>query len=290
MRVLVFGSTGQVGAEIVRCAPAAGVSLEAVDRARCDLMREGAAAALIRASGCDAVLNAAAYTAVDRAESDEAKASAINAKAPGEMARACAALGVPFVHYSTDYVFDGAGSQPFVETDDTAPLNVYGRTKLEGENAVVAAAGAYAIIRLSWVFSAHGANFVKTMLRLSDERETLRVVADQLGKPTPAAGAAAAGLVIARALLDDPMRSGVYHFAGDAQTTWAEFAEAIFDLAGRGTMVERITTADYPTPARRPAFSVLDTRKIEETFGVPPPSWRDGLSAVLKELGARRGE
>jgi len=212
----------------------------------------------------------------------------VNAEAPAEMARACAEIGIPFVHFSTDYVFDGTASRPYRESDETAPLGVYGKTKRDGEKGVAAAGGAYAILRLSWVFSAHGANFVKTMLRLSAERETLHIVADQEGKPTPAAGAAAAALVVARALAGDPMRSGVYHFAGDKATTWADFASAIFEAAGAETAVERITTADYPTPAKRPAYSVLDTEKIEKTFGLAAPSWKDGLRAVLRELGPQR--
>lgn len=284
MRVLVFGSGGQVGAEIVRCAPPAGVVAVAVDRAQCDLATPGAAAALIRASACDAVINAAAYTAVDKAETEPALAEAINAAAPGEMARTCAVLGIPFVHFSTDYVFDGEARRPYRESDDTAPLGVYGRTKLQGEKAVAAAGGAYAIIRLSWVFSSHGANFVKTMLRLSGERDRLRVVADQTGKPTPASAAAAASLIVARGLAADRSLSGVYHFAGDRPTVWAEFAREIFDMAGRNTIVESITTAEYPTQAKRPFYSVLDTRKFEETFGLAAPSWRDGLGAVLVEL------
>lgn len=285
MRVLVFGSGGQVGTEILRCAPPAGVMALAVGRAQCDLANPGAAAAQIRASGCDAVINAGAYTAVDRAEAEPALAEAVNAAAPGEMAQACAALGVPFVHFSTDYVFDGEARRPYRETDETAPLCVYGRTKLEGEKAVAAAGGAYAILRLSWVFSSHGANFVKTMLRLSGERDRLRVVADQTGKPTPASAAAAAALIVARGLAADRSLSGVYHFAGDRPTVWADFAREIFDMAGRDTIVEPIAAADYPTAARRPRYSVLDTGKFEETFGLAAPSWRDGLGAVLVELG-----
>lgn len=287
MRVLLFGPGGQVGTEIRRSARAAGADVVPIDRGLCDLAAPGAAASFIRASACAAVINAAGYTAVDKAESEPALAAAVNAEAPAEMARACAELGVPFVHFSTDYVFDGTASRPYRETDATAPPGVYGRTKRDGEKAVQAAGGAYAILRLSWVFSAHGANFVKTMLRLSAERDRLRVVADQEGKPTPAAGAAAAGLVVARALIGDPMRSGVYHFAGDAATTWADFASAIFEMAGAETTVEKIATADYPTPAKRPAYSVLDTEKIEKTFGLAAPSWRDGLRAVLRELGMR---
>jgi dTDP-4-dehydrorhamnose reductase len=289
MRAIVFGAGGQVGKEVLRCARPAGADAVGVGRSICDLTVPGAAAAIIRAGACDAVFNAAAYTAVDRAETEPDLAAAINIAAPGEMARACAELGIPFVHFSTDYVFDGAASRPYRETDATGPLGVYGRTKLDGEKAVAAAGGASAILRLSWVFSAHGSNFVKTMLRLSSERHRLRVVADQTGKPTPASAAAAAALVVARALAADRSLSGVYHIAGDEPVVWADFARTIFDMAGRGAIVEPITTAEYPTPAKRPLYSVLDTRKFEETFGLAAPSWRDGLGAVLVELGVWQG-
>lgn len=288
MRVLLFGANGQVGVEVQRSANAVGTEVFVVDRALCDLTRDGAPSRFIEATNPDVVINAAAYTAVDKAESDEETAQAVNAAAPGEMAMACAELGLPFVHFSTDYVFNGEGSRPYLETDAPAPLGVYGRTKLEGERAVIAAGGVHAILRLSWVFSSHGANFVKTMLRYGAERDVMRVVADQRGKPTPAAAAAAASLVVVRALMDAPALSGVYHFAGDEETTWADFAAAIFKTAGMNVAVERITTADYPTPAKRPNYSVMDTRRFEETFGFAAPSWRDGLRAVITELGAQR--
>ena len=288
MRVLLFGANGQVGVEVQRSAKAAGAEVFPVDRALCDLTKSGGPSRLIEATTPDAVINAAAYTAVDKAESDAEAAHAVNAAAPGEMAMTCAELGVPLVHFSTDYVFNGEGIRPYLETDAPAPLGVYGRTKLEGERAVIAAGAVHAILRLSWVFSAHGANFVKTMLRYGVERDVMRVVADQRGKPTPAAAAAAASLVVARTLMDAPALSGVYHFAGDEETTWADFAAAIFKTAGMNVAVERIATADYPTPAKRPNYSVMDTRLFEETFGFAAPSWRDGLRAVIAELGAQR--
>lgn len=284
MRVLVFGAGGQVGAETIRCAGPLAVDATPVDRTMCDLAEPGAAARLIRASAPDAVINAAAYTAVDKAESERGLAQRINGDAPGEMAAACAETGAPLVHFSTDYVFDGRASSPYREDDPTAPANVYGKTKLDGEHAVRAAGASHAIIRLSWVFSAHGANFVKTMVRLGRERDTLRVVGDQHGKPTPASAAAVAGLIAARALADAPALSGVYHFAGDEPTTWAEFAGAIFDAAGMAVAVEQITTDEYPTPAARPAWSVLATEKFTEKFGVAAPSWRDELSQIMPSL------
>ncbi|GAB4521615.1 MAG: dTDP-4-dehydrorhamnose reductase [Amphiplicatus sp.] len=289
MRVLLFGANGQVGTEIRRRA-GGDVAIVALDRARCDLREPGAPARAITAEACDAVVNAAAYTAVDRAESEPDLAARVNAEAPREMAVAAAAKGVPLVHLSTDYVFDGAAARPYREDDPVAPLGVYGATKLKGEEAVAAAGGAHAILRLSWVFSAHGSNFVKTMLRLARERPALRVVADQRGKPTPAAGAAEAALLAARALLADPAKTGLYHFAGDAPASWADFAEAIMAEAGLAVPVERIATADFPTPARRPKWSVLDTAKFERVFARPAPSWRAGLRAVVAELGAAARE
>jgi len=290
MRVLVFGSKGQVARELRRRGSEAGFDIIALGRDACDLMQAGAAKAAIEKTRPDAVVNASAYTAVDKAESERDLAMRLNGAAPGEMAEACAALGVPFIHFSTDYVFDGAGSRPYREDDPVAPLGAYGETKLEGERRVKEAGGAFAIIRLSWVFSAYGANFVKTMLRAGAERPSLRVVADQRGKPTPAASAAAAALVAAKALRGDAGKAGVYHFAGDEETSWAGFAEAIMRAAELSTPVEPIETKDYPMPAKRPAWSVLDTQKFEQAFGMNAPSWRDELKEVVRELSAPTGE
>lgn len=280
--ILVFGQSGQVARELARLAPEA----HFLGRADLDLATPGAAHAAhaaIEAARPEAVINAAAYTAVDKAEEQEAEAHALNAGAPGEMARTCAALGIPFVHISTDYVFDGSGEAPFAPDAPTAPLNAYGRTKLAGEQAVQAAGGAYAILRTSWVFSAHGANFVKTMLRLSESRDRLAVVADQVGGPTPAADIAAATIAMARQLASDPGKSGIYHFAGAPAVSWADFARAIFARAGRAVTVEDIPTAAYPTPARRPHNSRLDCATLAN-FGLSQPDWRAGLDAVLQEL------
>ncbi|PHR70208.1 sugar nucleotide-binding protein, partial [Henriciella sp.] len=190
MRILLFGPNGQVGTEIRRQAHASGLEVVPAGREAVDLSKPGAAATLISQSDCDGVINASAYTAVDKAETEAELAGAVNTDAPAAMAEACAAAGLPFVHYSTDYVFDGTSSRPYRETDPTSPLGVYGRTKADGEAAVMAAGGTAAVIRLAWVFSAHGANFVKTMLRVGPERGGVRVVADQVGKPTPATDAA----------------------------------------------------------------------------------------------------
>jgi dTDP-4-dehydrorhamnose reductase len=212
----------------------------------------------------------------------------INGAAPGAMARECADLGIPLVQISTDYVFDGAGSRPWTPADPVAPLGAYGRTKLAGEQAVAAAGGAHAILRTSWVFSAHGANFVKTMLRLGAERPRLTIVADQVGGPTPAADIATTCLAMARGLIADPGKSGIYHLSGGPDVSWADFARAIFARAGLAPEVVDIATADYPTPARRPLNSRLDCSGLA-AFGLARPDWRAGLDRVLQDLGVSAG-
>ncbi|WP_374637516.1 dTDP-4-dehydrorhamnose reductase [Paracoccus sp. (in: a-proteobacteria)] len=281
-RLLVFGRTGQVARELARLAPEA----RYLGRDQADLTDPEACARVIRDSGCAAVINAAAHTAVDRAESEPDLARQINAAAPAAMAQATAALGVPFVHISTDYVFDGAGAQPRSETDPTGPLGVYGRTKLEGEQAIAAAGGQWAVLRTSWVFSAHGANFVKTMLRLGAEREELRVVADQHGGPTPAADIAGTCLIMVQAMRTDPARGGIYHFSGAPDTSWAGFARDIMLQAGLACRITDIASSDYPTPARRPMNSRLDCAAIRRDFGIARPDWRAGLAQVLLELNS----
>jgi dTDP-4-dehydrorhamnose reductase len=280
MRLLVFGQTGQVARELARRAP------EAVflGRDRADLADPAACAAAVR--DCDAVINAAAWTAVDKAEAEEAAATVVNGAAPAAMARACAALGVPFLHISTDYVFDGAGERPFRPDDPTGPLGAYGRSKLAGEQGVRAAGGNAAILRTSWVVSAHGANFVKTMLRLGRERDSLNVVADQIGGPTPAAAIAEALLTMARAMAAG-QPGGTYHFAGAPDVSWAGFAREIMARAGLACRVQDIPSSAYPTPARRPANSRLDCSALERDFGIARPDWAAGLSEILAELGAR---
>lgn len=290
MRIFVFGANGQVGTELRRRGAAAGFDISGVDIAQCDLTAPGAATIAIAEARADAVVNAAAYTAVDKAETEETLALRLNAGAPAEMAAAAAKAGVPFIHYSTDYVFDGAARRPYREDDPTNPLGAYGRTKRAGEISVAAAGGRYAILRTSWVFSAHGSNFVKTMLRLAAERPRLKVVADQRGRPTPAAALADAALRAAGALARDSGLAGLYHVAGDEETDWAGFAAAIVEAAGLAVPVDPITTADYPTPARRPAYSTLDTAKFEKTFGFAAPSWRAGLADVVAELKASAKE
>jgi dTDP-4-dehydrorhamnose reductase len=282
MTILVFGKTGQVAREL-----AAHPGVSCLGRDQVDLSDPAACAEAIRAARPQAVINAAAYTAVDKAESEEALATVINGEAPGAMARACAALEVPFVTLSTDYVFGGGGETPWRPTDATGPLGAYGRSKLAGEQAVRAAGGVSAILRTSWVVSCHGHNFVKTMLRLGRERERLTIVADQIGAPTPARAIAAACLRVAEQLKTDPEKGGVYHFAGTPDTSWACFARETFAQAGIDCMVEDIPTSAYPTPARRPLNSRLDCSSFEAAFDMPRPDWRQGVSDILKDLGER---
>lgn len=281
MNILVFGRNGQLATELRRRA-----RLRALGRDAADLSRPGAAAAAIAAHDPDLIINAAAYTAVDKAEEDEALAQKINGDAPGEMARAAAARGVPLVHVSTDYVYDGSGSRPWKPTDAPGPLGAYGRTKLAGDEAVAAAGGRFAVLRTSWVFSAHGQNFVRTMLRLGAERESLSIVADQIGGPTSAGAIADAALQVGRALAAGRGARGIYHFAGAPDTSWAGFAREIFRQAGLTVEVEDIPTSAYPTPARRPLNSRLDCSDIARQFGIARPDWRADLSEVLRELEA----
>lgn len=280
MRLLVFGRTGQVATELARAVPDAVF----LGRDQADLMDPAACAVAVK--DCDAVINAAAWTAVDKAESEEAAATVVNGEAPAAMARACAALGVPFLHVSTDYVFDGAEERPFLPGDPTGPLGAYGRSKLAGEIGVRAAGGNAAILRTSWVVSAHGANFVKTMLRLGRERDSLNVVADQVGGPTPAAAIAAALVTMSRAMAAGHP-GGTYHFSGAPDVSWATFAREIMAQAGLACVVNDIPTSAYPTPAKRPANSRMDCSSLERDFGIARPDWKAGLTDILVELGAR---
>lgn len=280
-QILVFGQTGQVAIELHHLAPEALF----LGRDRADLADPAACAAAIREIRPAAVINAAAWTAVDKAETEEPAATVVNGDAPAAMARECAALGIPFVHISTDYVFDGAGTAPFAPDHPTAPLGAYGRSKLKGEEGVRAAGGSHAILRTSWVFSAHGNNFLKTMLRLGATRDKLTVVADQIGGPTPARAIAAACLTIAGQLAQEPAKSGTYHFSGAPDVSWADFAREIMKQAGLACMIEDIPSSAYPTPARRPANSRMDCGSLSR-FGLSRPDWRDAVTSALTELGA----
>jgi dTDP-4-dehydrorhamnose reductase len=287
-RLLVFGAKGQVAQEIERIGPTLGFDPILMGRDRADLLTQDAGL-LIEQAAPDAVVNAAAYTAVDRAETEPAAAFRLNAEAPGEMARACRARSLPFVQISTDYVFDGTKAGPYLEDDARAPLGVYGRSKAAGEEAVIAAGGDFAIVRTAWVYSAFGANFVKTMLRLAADREEIGVVADQQGCPTWAQDVATASLLLARGLsAGQAACRGLFHAAGAGEASWAEFAAAIFSLSsergGPAARVKPITTADFPTPARRPANSRLAGERLSTATGYRPPTWRQSLSACLAEL------
>ena len=281
MTVLVFGRTGQVATELSRLAPDA----ICLGRDSADLEHPESAAAVIADRAPAVVINAAAFTAVDRAETEERLATRINAVAPAAMAQACAAANIPLVHISTDYVFDGKGTAPFTPDDVTGPLGAYGRSKLAGERAIRDSGATHAILRTAWVFSAHGGNFLKTMLRLSETRAALSIVDDQIGGPTPAADIAAACLTIADRLRKDPACGGTYHFTGAPDVSWKGFAEAIFDAAGRDVTVTGIPTKDYPTPAVRPLNSRLDCSSTEAAFGLARPDWRATLPRILNELG-----
>ena len=277
--ILVFGKTGQVARHL-----AAEPRVVTLGRDVADLSDPTACAEAIHRHKPRAVINAAAWTAVDKAETDEAAATVINGDAPAAMAEACAALRIPFVHISTDYVFDGAGTLPFAPDDPTGPLGAYGRSKLAGEIGVRAARGAHAILRTSWVFSAHGTNFVTTMLRLGAERPELRVVADQVGGPTPADAIARACILIAEGLIMDPSRSGTYHFSGAPDTSWAGFARAIMAAAQLPCQITDIATADYPTPARRPLNSRLNCHDLHRAFGIERPDWRAALGPIVTQI------
>ncbi|MFN7004393.1 MAG: dTDP-4-dehydrorhamnose reductase [Roseinatronobacter sp.] len=277
--ILVFGKTGQVACELALIAPKAMY----LARGQADLSQPEACAAAIMAASPSVVINAAAYTAVDKAEAEEELATEINGHSPAAMAQTCAALGIPLVHISTDYVFDGAGDQPFTPEHPTDPLGAYGRSKLVGEEGVRAAGGTHAILRTSWVFSAHGNNFVKTMLRLGAEREKLTVVADQIGGPTSARAIAEACLHIAQALQDDPGLSGTYHFSGAPATSWAGFARAIMAEAGLSCAIEDIPSSAYPTPARRPSNSRLECSSLSN-FGLSQPDWQADLAQTIRDL------
>lgn len=279
--LLVLGKSGQLAQALARLAPGATIW----GRADADLNDPQLVMERIHNLRPQAIINASAYTAVDRAEVEIEAARVLNATAPGLLARTAAELGIPFLHVSTDYVFDGSGDAARTEDAPTGPLGVYGRTKLEGEGQVAAAGGQWAVMRTSWVFSPDGANFVKTMLRLGAERDTITVVADQIGGPTEASRIAQALLEMARQMQADRGKGGLYHFAGAPDVSWADFARAIFQRAGLDCAVRDIPGSAYPTPARRPGNSRLDCSRIARDFGIARPDWRADLDRVLNQLG-----
>ncbi len=281
MRVLLFGGSGQVGHAFQSRSPFSD-ALVVATRRDCELTDAESLRGLLRRVRPDVVVNAAAYTAVDKAEGDRETCYAVNATAPGVMAREAAALGAKLVHYSTDYVFDGSKTGAYVERDPTAPRNVYGASKLAGEENIAETDGEFLILRTSWVYSNHGANFLNTMLRLGGERPELRVVADQHGAPTSADAIADATVKILTKTTNDSSVSGVFHMTAAGATTWYGFAQAIFARANAAKpRLVPITTADYPTPAARPANSVLSNDKFAAAFGFRLPDWEQQLDAVM---------
>ena len=296
MKILVFGPTGQVGWELQRALAPLG-ELVLADRHQAgglhaDFSHPEGLAATVRAVRPDVIVNAAAHTAVDKAESEPALAQALNADAPGVLAREAAALGATLLHYSTDYVFDGSGDQARDEAAATAPLSVYGRTKLDGERQIQASGCRHLILRTSWVYAARGGNFAKTMLRLAAEREALNVIDDQVGAPTGADLIADVSAHALRGLQARPELSGLYHLVAGGETSWHGYARHVIEWAranGRpvkvaADAVRPIPTSQYPTPATRPLNSRLDTRRLQQAFGLTLPHWRQGVDRMLQEL------
>jgi len=293
-KILLIGKNGQLGYELQRSLASLG-EIVAVGSAECNLADAEAIRTLVRSVRPRIIVNAAAYTAVDKAESDVEMAMAVNAKAPGILGEEAARIGAWVIHYSTDYVFDGKSNVPYVETDATNPLGVYGRSKLEGEQALQAALDQHLILRTSWVVGPHGGNFAKTMLRLAAERDSLKVVADQWGAPTSAILLAdVTAQVIRQANMDGEANFpfGLYHLTASGETNWCEYARFVIaaaQIAGKSLRlgpadVQPIATAEYPTPAQRPANSRLSTEKFRTTFGLPLPHWEDGVRQVLQQV------
>ncbi len=291
-RILLIGANGQVGWELRRTlaglGEVIGASIEGGYGPAVDLLNKGLLAQLVEESKPDAVVNAAAYTAVDKAETERAIAKRINADAVGELGALLAARATPIIHYSTDFVFDGTAQCPYRETDTPSPLNVYGETKLGGEQALLESGAPALVFRTSWVYGARGANFLLTMLRLFKEKDELRIVDDQIGSPTWSRMLAEmTGLVLYRVLrrdLDLREVGGLYHLTGSGQVSWFGFASAILGLSGLDCRLIPISSSDYPAPAKRPSYSVLDNTKFQQTFGLAMPDWRESLEQCLELL------
>jgi dTDP-4-dehydrorhamnose reductase len=292
--ILLFGAGGQLGRELSALAAERGLPLVGLTRVEGDITNAAAVAAALQAHRPALVVNAAAYTAVDRAESETLAAYAVNAEGPAILAEATAAAGIPLLHVSTDYVFDGSKPGPYLESDPVTPLGVYGASKAEGEASLRALQPRHVVLRTAWVYGIHGANFLKTMLRLAGERDVLRVVADQRGCPTATRDLAEAILAVHAALAAGAEPWGTYHFAGQGETSWHGFAEAIVEaqarFSGRRPVVEAIATADYPLPARRPANSVLDSSRFAATFGYRAWPWQERVREVVGALLSGRGQ
>jgi dTDP-4-dehydrorhamnose reductase len=289
LRILVTGASGQIGWELQRSLATLG-KITALDRAGMDLSDPDSIVRAIRESKPEIIVNAAAYTAVDKAESEAALAMRVNGEAPGIMAREAKRIGALLVHYSTDYVFDGAKSSPYVESDRPNPVNSYGRSKLAGEEAIRGSGAPHLIFRTSWVYAARGSNFVRTMLRLARERPELRIVNDQTGAPTSAKSIAEMTAQVLKDVARARENGGLYHFTAAGSVSWFGFAEAIFAEAKsrfadfKAPRLVPIPSSEYSLPARRPANSRLDCSKIAATFGIAPPSWDAALRQCLEEM------
>ncbi len=294
MRILLFGKNGQLGWELQRSLAPLGevIALGTHDRPCADFNRPSDVAATVRALAPDVIVNAAAYTAVDKAESDSQTAMTVNAVTPGLLARTAAGLGAWLVHYSTDYVFDGSGMTPWREDDPVAPVNEYGRGKLAGEENIRTAGGRHLIFRTSWVYAARGNNFAKTMLKLAQERDALKVIDDQYGAPTGADLLADITAHALRAVMAQPELAGTYHVAPAGETTWHGYARHVIGRARAAGLpvkvaedaIAAVPTSEFPTPARRPANSRLDTAKLRSAFGLHLPDWRVGVDRMLTEI------
>ncbi len=294
MKIMLTGATGQVGWELARTLLPLG-EVAVIDRTRADLAEAKSLQAVIREIKPDVIVNPAAYTAVDKAETDQSKAFLINGDAPGIMAEEARKIGALLVHYSTDYVFDGTGTEPYSEQDAPNPLNVYGRSKLDGERAIQAAGGDFVILRTSWVYASRGSNFLKTILRLAADREELKIVADQIGTPTWARLIAETTAHVVQQTLDDRragrFQSDIYHLTSSGETSWHGFAERILAIARsqekfvlKNKALLPIPATDYPLPANRPANSRLSVRRLEQQFGLTMPAWDNALALCMQEL------
>ncbi len=284
-KILVTGASGQLGWELSQLASSfPQYEMIFTDRSKLDLSQPNALAAVINEIAPDAIINTAAYTAVDKAESEKELAMAVNAKSVEQMAAIAFARNIPFITFSTDYVFTGNASTPYTTETALAPLNFYGSTKAEGERLAIAANPNTIIIRTSWVFSVHGNNFVKSMIRFMKERDVLNIVSDQKGRPTYAKDLAMATMKMIVALEAGQKIKGIYHFANKGETTWYEYCKKIQSLVGLSCQINSILTADFPTPAKRPAYSVLDTEKIEKELSLTIPHWETSLKECISKL------
>ena len=291
MKLLITGAHGQVGSDLVTLAIAAGYIVSAASRSELDISQQSIVTSFLEDIKPDLVINAAAYTAVDKAEEEQDLAYAINRDGAKYLAIACARQNIPLFHISTDYVFDGTQAEPYKETDTPSPLGVYGNSKWQGEEAIREQLHDYIILRVAWVFGEHGNNFVKTMLRLGNERDSLSIVADQSGGPTPAKNIAETLITLARQYQESKtLKWGTYHYCGSPQTTWFDFADNIFrqakdlNLLNKNIKLTPITTEQYPTAAKRPANSMLDCSAIKATFNINMPDWRMALKTILTNL------